>query len=377
MQDEVARNIARALEVELTPAQERRLAGGRRGPGPSLATYELYTRGKRYLFSESLSSFVSAVDCFEKAREADPGFALAWAGLADAYGRLAFQYQPEGDWYPRAKAMCEKALSLDPGLPEARYVRARLRWTPQAGFDHAGAIRDLVSALQARPNLEEAYVTLGMVLHHVGLVRQARSLYEQADAVSPGHPRARMHRVMGLVALGRYQEGLDHSAFPHQSYSFMAYEVALCHLHLGRLDEAESILTDMTSRFPDEVLFHSLRGLLAALRGEVDEADRQVQRSEQSRAPFGHYHHVQYDVGCIQAVLGRGDQALAWLTEAARNGYECTAHFEHDEFLAGLRPTAGFQRLLGELRAESDRYARLYEDLLGGRPLPDRGTDPA
>src|SRR4029077_6630574 len=158
MQDDVARAIARALSVELTPSDDRRRAAGARPRGPTAATYELYMQGKRQLFGESLSGFISAVDWFEKAREADPGFALAWAGLADAYARLAFQYQPEGDWYARAKGMCEKALALDPLLPEARYVRARLRWTPQGEFDHAGAMRDLVPALRERPNLEEGYV---------------------------------------------------------------------------------------------------------------------------------------------------------------------------------------------------------------------------
>jgi tetratricopeptide (TPR) repeat protein len=363
MQDEVARNIARALEIELTPADERRLAQGARAPGPAAATYELYMRGKRYLFGESLSDFVSALDWFEKARAADPQFALAWAGLADAYARLAFQYQPEGDWYTRAKAMCEKALALDPWLPEARYVRARLSWAPQANFDHAAAIRDLVPALRSRPNLEEAYVLLGNILHHVGLVEEAWTLYERAEEVSPGHPRARSHIVMCLVALGRYQEGLERSPLPRPSYSFLEYQRAMCHIHLGRLDEAEGILAEVTQRFPDDVLFPPLRGLVAAKRGNATEADRQIQIAAEEGKRYGHYHHLQYDVACIHALLGRQEQALAWLTEAAHNGYPCAPHFTRDDFLELLQGTEGFERLLGELRTESQGYARLYAQL--------------
>jgi TolB-like protein/Tfp pilus assembly protein PilF len=363
MQDEVARNIARALEIELTPADERRLAQSARAPGPAAATYELYMRGKRYLFGESLSDFVSALDWFEKARAADPRFALAWAGLADAYARLAFQYQPEGDWYTRAKAMCEKALALDPWLPEARYVRARLSWAPQANFDHAAAIRDLVPALRSRPNLEEAYVLLGNILHHVGLVEEAWTLYERAEEVSPGHPRARSHIVMCLVALGRYQEGLERSPLPRPSYSFLEYQRAMCHIHLGRLDEAEGIVAEVTQRFPDDVLFPPLRGLVAAKRGNATEADRQIQIAAEEGKRYGHYHHLQYDVACIHALLGRQEQALAWLTEAAHNGYPCAPHFTRDDFLELLRGTEGFERLLGELRTESQGYARLYAQL--------------
>jgi TolB-like protein/predicted Zn-dependent protease len=363
MQDEVARNIARALEVQLSPSDERLLAEGAREPGPSAATYELFMRGKRHLFGESLSDFVSALDWFEKARAADPRFALAWAGLADTYARLAFQFQPEGDWYTRAQAMCEKALALDPRLPEARYVRARLSWAPQANFDHAAAIRDLVPALRARPNLEEAYVLLGNVLHHVGLVEEAWTLYERAEAVSPGHPRARSHIVMCLVALGRYQEGLERSPQPRPSYSFLEYQRAMCQIHLGRLDEAEGIVAEMAQRFPDDVLFHPLRGLVAARRGNASEADRQIQIAADDGKRYGHYHHIQYDVGCMHALLGRKEQALAWLTEAARNGYPSAPHFACDEFLDPLRGTEGFERLLGELRAESQGYAQLYAQL--------------
>ena len=61
-------------------------------------------------------------------------------GGRSASGRHAHEFQPEGDWYARAEAMCERALALDPDLPEARYVRSRLRWSPPGGFDHEGAL---------------------------------------------------------------------------------------------------------------------------------------------------------------------------------------------------------------------------------------------
>jgi serine/threonine-protein kinase len=363
MQDEVARGIARALEVELSPMEARRPDAGARARGPSAAIYELYVQGKRHLFGESLSGCVSAIDWFEKAREADPGFALAWAGLADAYVRLAFQYQPEGDWYARARATCEKALALDPELPEALYVRARLSWTPQAGFDHAAALRDAVPAVQKRPSLEEAHVLLGNVLHHVGHVDEARTFYERAEAVSPGHPRARSHIVMCLVAEGRYQEALDLPRLPRHTYSFLEYWLALCLIHQDRRDEAERLVDEISHRFPDDVLIAPLRGLLAARRADAAEADRQIDLVERGGTRFGYYHHPQYDVACIHALLGRQEPALDWATRAARNGYPSPTHFARDEFLEPLRGMDGFARLLEALRAESQGYARLYAEL--------------
>ena len=208
---------------------------------------------------------------------------------------------------------------------------------------------------------------LGNVLHHVGLTAEARDLFERAEAVSPGHPRARSHVVMCLVALGRYQEGLEVSRLPRHTYGFLEYLIALCEIHLGRLEEVEATILEMTRRFPADVLVLPLRGLVAARRGDAAEADRQIEITERDGARYGHYHHLQYDVACIHSLLGRKEQAIAWLTAASENGYPCSAHVEADEFLEPLRQTEGFQRLLAELRAGSQRYARLYAELREAR----------
>jgi serine/threonine protein kinase len=80
MQDEVSREIAEALEVQLTPGDERRRA---RIARPAADAYELYLKGRLHLFRETLSETNAAIELFEKARSADPDFALAWVGLSD------------------------------------------------------------------------------------------------------------------------------------------------------------------------------------------------------------------------------------------------------------------------------------------------------
>ena len=138
MQDEVSRRIAEALEVELSPSDELRLA---RAARPSGKAYELYMKGRTHLFSETIEDANAAVEAFEQALEEDPRFALAVVGLAGAYARIGFTFDPEGDWLERAEAMSEKALAIDPRLPEGRYLKGLLAWTPRTGFDHAAAIR--------------------------------------------------------------------------------------------------------------------------------------------------------------------------------------------------------------------------------------------
>jgi TolB-like protein len=159
-QDEVSRRIAQALEVELSPSDERRLARAARPDGKA---YEMYLKGRFHLLRETLADARAAIECFEKVGEADPGFALGWAGLSAACVRMGFSFDPEGEWLVRAEAAYEKALAIDAALPEGRFLKGLLLWTPRRGFDHAGAIREFLGALAGRPNPTDAHHSLGLV----------------------------------------------------------------------------------------------------------------------------------------------------------------------------------------------------------------------
>lgn len=367
VQDEVSRNIAGALEIELGAS-----AGGRPGQArpASGRAYEAFLRGKAHLLRETLSDYVAAIDSFERSRDADPGFATAWAGLAEAYERIAFRFQPEGDWYERAVSACERSLALDPDLPEARYVRGRLLWTPQNGFDHAGAMREYFAAIADRPSLDDAYVQLGTVLHHVGLPDEAVEQLEHALVISPGNTRASYMISFCRFQQGRFEESLslNQSVERQAPSSWIRYQIALCQLRLGRLAEANATAERMTDEVSGEVLRYSALGLAFAKRGEVSEALEQVRLIDERRAAFGHYHHVQYDVACIQALCGRVDDAMAWLEQAAHGGYPCHPFFEADPLLASLRSDPRFHRLMEELRSECAGYSRLYQELRGRQP---------
>ena len=78
---------------------------------------------------------------------------------------------------------------------------------------------------------------------------------------------------------------------------------------------------------------------------------------------YGHYHHAQYDVACIYAVLGQTDSAVEWLTNAAQNGFPCYPFFEQDRLLKPLRGDTRFTSLMQKLREECSTYRRLYDIL--------------
>jgi len=368
MQDQVSRKIAEALQVELTPSEERRLG---RGAQPKGVAYDLYLKGRFHLLSDTTVTDVNAaIEYFEKARDADPGFALAWVGLSDAYARMAFSIDPEGDWHERAEAMCARALEIDPQLPEGRYLRGRLLWSPRGGFDHAGALREYCAAVAARPNLVEGHHHLAMLLMHVSMLDESARSFEQALAINPADARfAQVHLGLSRYYQGRYQEALEMTERAIRSVpsTWAYYQAAHCQIRLGRLEDADRSVELSSRQFPGNPIVHSVRGLLAALRGDARSARQQIERTVQNKKLFGHYHHAQHDVAAIHALLGEPDLAAEWLADTAQNGFPCYRFFETDPLLESLRGEERFRSLMVELRTECDGYRNLYEDLRKSR----------
>jgi len=353
--DTISDSVARALQPEASPGSAPRTAGARPPAMPAAAVWELCLKGRVHLLRDTMVDCIAAVDCFDKARAADRGYAPAWAGLADAYARLAFDHQPEGDWYRRAEEMCDQAMRIDPILPEGRYVRARLLWSPQAGFDHAGALREAGAALAADPTLLEARMKVGGVLMHVGMLAESERQYREILGLSPGHAAAEGAMGLCLYYRARFDDAHDLTAAAARGTPafWLSYQLALCQLQLGRHDEAERTAGHM----------HPVRGLLAALRGDAFEARREARVVAETLKPYGHFHHAQYDIACIHALLSGAEEALRWLAAAACNGFPCAPFFAADPLLANLRGEPRFQRLLDELAEERSRYARVYAEL--------------
>jgi TolB-like protein/Flp pilus assembly protein TadD len=382
MQDEVSRRIAQALEVELSPADERRMA---RAARPSGEAYELYLKGRSYLLSETIEDTKAAIAAFERAYELDHSSALALVGLASAYARMGFTFEPAGDWLDRAEATSRKAAVVQPGLPEAHYLEGLLAWSPRHGFDHGKAIREYLAAIAGRPNLTEAHQRLGVVLFHVAMLEESAAHAGQALAIDPQDSQAKMYLGFARYLQGRYREGLEISAAAEREPSvWSSYQIALCRLRLGDLEGAEEATERSGRPFESDPGYHSLRGLIAARRGDAAEARRQIQETVQlqsgqlfielpiKRVSFGHYHHAQYDMACISALIGDTAAALDFLTQSAGNGFPCYSFFESDPFLESLREESRFHALVRDLRVECDGYRRIYRQSQGTSDSPPR-----
>ncbi len=367
-EDEVAAGVARALRLGLTRSgrSSRRARAHRATPG----AYDAYLQGRSRLLRETLGDYMAAIDWFERAKQLDPGFAPAIAGLADASARIAFGFQPDGNWFERAREYCDEALKLDAGLAEGLQARARLRWSPQGGWDHAGAIKDLAAAIRGRPSLDEAYCRLGCILYHVGLIDEAEVALARSVQIAPGNTLATYHIGFCRYHQLRFREALTISLEVARAApaNWILYQLAICQIRMEQFDAAEASVAAMLAQNPDEPMVHPILGLIAATRGNADEARRRVALTSANQGAFGHYHHARYEVACLFARLGDSSEAIHWLTESTRDGYPCLPFVERDPLLDSLRGDPRFAALLEELRVERRRYAELWRQVSGDLP---------
>ena len=182
IQSNVAEQIASALEAKLIAAGKHH---DKKNTPERLKAYDFYLRGKFYFNESTKESVDSSIVIFEQTVTIDPEFALGHAALALAYAEKFFNYDAAKKWKENAFVALEKAISLDPDLPEAYHTRARLIWTPENHFPHEQAVAALRHALSLRPNFIEARNLLSGIYSHIAIHDKALEEVQKARALNP------------------------------------------------------------------------------------------------------------------------------------------------------------------------------------------------
>ena len=149
VQDSISEKVANALTLQLDRREQQRLTK-RQTTSPE--AYELYLRGRYSYFKLTEPEIRRSIDFYQRAIDLDPNYALAYAGIADAYRTLpiAGWKGASKDGFPQAKAFARKALAIDPDLAEARIV---LGWAAFSyDWDWQLAESELKKAIALAPN---------------------------------------------------------------------------------------------------------------------------------------------------------------------------------------------------------------------------------
>ena len=356
LEDEIARQIALALNRPLGPAMPQRSPRYSKDP----MAYAEFMRGFKLSSSGNPAMLDEAARHLSNAVARDPAFSLAHAALSVVCATRHFELDPSSAWWEKAEFHCCRALDMDPDLPEGHVARAFLFWGPSRNFQHLEAIDELKRALALQNNQPQAYNRLGTILAHIGLLDHARGMYERAR---PFHPRkAVSHSIVQVYVwnqeydLAREEIEAWRAETPENKYP--VYFAVLLALLTADLKEARALLDEAVQLLPEEPLIVSLEGVYYASTGLAGKALDCLTTACANPKSFGHAHHCYYQIACILALLERRQAGFEWLERSVTSGFACWPFFLKDPHLKNLRELPEFEVLVSSLQAK-------YPDHLG------------
>jgi len=348
LQDEIARAIVDALPVQMT-TEDRARVESQSTQNPD--AYAAYLRGRAELAPNKPSSTQAAVAHFQDAVDRDANFVLAYAGLAMASARLGLYFAEENevrDWQKRARDAANRALQLDPELPQSHEALAAV--FRSTDFDWQAVITLANRALDHNPTLDQSHAFLGAAFMHLGLLDRASSEARLVMELNQANVEEPL-RLQGASALygGRFGEALALlQQASEKSNEPVEWYVAYATYYTGRKQEAEDMLRQIRGKSArtQRRAQATLASFLAA-RGKAAEAKQLI-----DAILAGSYrdHHVTYSLGAAYAQLDLPAEALRWLNESRQGGFPCYPWFERDPLLAKLKTRPEFQVFLDEFK---------------------------
>ena len=277
VQDEIARKIAEALRVTLSPQEQQALAAK---PTENLQAYDLYLRGKSFARRLTRQDLEFALQMFENAVSLDPGFALAHAAIANVCAQYHYHYERESTWIERAVAASQRASALGKDAPEIQVAEA---WILYADGKYDDTIRLARQAIERKADCEGAYYLLGRALFAAGKYQEVADFAEAAIAASGEDYNIYVPIINALGALGK-KEALR-----------------------NRVQQRIQILEAHLRKLPEDARGHTLLANDYTQMGRVEEAVREANLAMALRPNDA---IVLYNVACTFGQLGRKAEAL-------------------------------------------------------------------
>jgi non-specific serine/threonine protein kinase len=319
MQDEIARKIAEALRITLSPQELEDLASK---PTENLQAYDLYLRGKRYARRQTRQDLEFALQMFENAVAMDPSFALAYAACANACAMFFCNYSRDTIWVERARNASGKAVALRWDLPEVMVSQA---WVLYATELHDEAVRMVQKAIERKRDCEGAYYLLCRALFSAGRCQEVLEVMETALDVSGEDYNVYVPIANSLGALGKKDA------------------------HRNLLVRRIAALENHLKQVPEDARARVLMATDYAELGRVDDAIRELNMSMALRANEA---SILYNAACTYAILNRKREALETIKKAWEAGFKDSVWARRDPDLALLHDEPEFQRLY-PLQADS------------------------
>ncbi|HKT70327.1 MAG TPA: protein kinase [Terriglobales bacterium] len=343
LQKEVARNIAQQVQVTLTP-QEKTVLAANRPVDPEV--HDLYLQGLYYFGKGDERGLTQAIEFFQRAAARDPGYAPAYAGMAECYYNLSTNYWPPREAMPKAKAAALKALELDENLPEAHSALGGVHYFYD--WDWAGAEQEAKRAMELSPNNATAYDVMAGYLSTVGRLEDSVSQIDRAHALNPRSVTIMVDRIVITTMARKYEQaiadGQDEIASEPNAGSLHTW-LSVAYMLAGRykegIAEAES-----GYRLDNNPLHESVLAAAYAKTGKRADADKALaDLNEKLKKRYS----CSYEVAIAYIYLGRRDTAFQFLEKGYQDRSDCMPMLGVDPRMDQIRSDPRYQELLRRL----------------------------
>jgi TolB-like protein/tRNA A-37 threonylcarbamoyl transferase component Bud32 len=349
VQDRVAQQIIKELELNLSPAEAANLKPEK---PISTAAYEYYLRGIDFY---SLNEFSAAIEMLEKSTALEPNYAPAWAHLGRAYTTNASLQFGGREHYGKAQAAYEKAIALNSALVEPRIYMANL-------FTDTGRVEQgvplLRSVLRDSPNNAEAHWELGYAYRFGGMLQESLDECEKARQNNP-QVKINSSAMNSYLYLGEYDKFLQ--SLPVNDSVYILFYRGFGEYYLNNLEQAErdfdrayerdsSLLPAMVGK----ALSYSIKHKNVDGVKFLKQTESKIQESGVSDA------EGLYKVAQAYAVLGDKESALHMLHHSIDGGFFCYPYFVRDPLLQNLRKEPEFQSLMNQALQRHNQFKAAF-----------------
>ena len=315
VQDEIAQKIAGALRLTLSPREQQDLAAR---PTENMHAYDLYLRGRSYARRLTRQDLEFALQMYENAVTQDPNFALAYAAIANVCAYYHCNYSRETAWIDRARAASERAVSLQPHLPEVMVAQA---WTLYARGQYDDAAEVVRNVIARKPDSEGAYYLLLRCLFASGRHQEVEKIAEAAIEACGTDYNVFVPIMNSLGALGKIE--------------------AKRNVRLRRMQVLENHLREV----PEDA---RARILLSSDYADEHRADEAVREANFAMILRPNEATVHYNAACTFCKLGRKTDGMEALTKAWDAGFKDADWARRDPDLDPIKDLPEFEKLYPE-----------------------------
>jgi eukaryotic-like serine/threonine-protein kinase len=344
---EIASAISANLRVRLTSDEKTRLG---KPYSADAEAYQLYLKGRYHANQATADGYRKGIEYFRQAIDKDPGYALAYASLADSYAGLGggAAFAPPRETLPKATAAATRALELDDSLAEAHAALAYARFF--SDWNWASAERDFRRAIDLNPSSSISHARYSEILGTRGLFDESVAEGERAQKLDPlsaqvlsqlGYAYLSAHRYDEAIA--QFQSALELDPNAGNIRAQLAWTYGAKRMYPQAIAEYKKIAEPDRAMTEETQTVTSGLGWLYAVSGRRADALRLAQELKDLSA---HAYVDPYNVAVVYAGLGDKDEAFRWLEKGYEQRSSGMPYLPSDVFWSGMRSDPRYADLL-------------------------------